>query len=41
MEILSEWFRYRGEGQNGSDQLADIIDGVPFKDGIKKIERAA
>ena len=26
---------------NGSDQLDDIIDGVPFKDGIKKIERAA
>ena len=26
---------------NGSDQLADIIDGVPFKDGIKQIERAA
>ena len=26
---------------NGSDQLADIIDGGPFKDGIKKIERAA
>ena len=26
---------------NGSDQLADIIDGVPFKDGIKKLERAA
>ena len=25
---------------NGSDQLADIIDGVPFKDGIKKIVRA-
>jgi len=26
---------------NGSDQLADIIDGVPFKDGSKKIEHAA
>ena len=26
---------------NGSDQLADIIEGVPFKDGIKQIERAA
>ena len=26
---------------NGSDQLADFIDGVPFKDGIKQIERAA
>ena len=26
---------------NGSDQPADIIDGVPFKDGIKQIERAA
>ena len=26
---------------NGSDQLADIIDGVPFKDGIMQIERAA
>ena len=26
---------------NGSDQLADIIDGVPFKDGTKQIERAA
>ena len=25
----------------GSDQLADIIDGVPFKDGSKKIEHAA
>ena len=26
---------------NGSDQLADIIDGVPFKDESKQIERAA
>ena len=26
---------------NGSDQLADIIDGVPFKDRIKQIKRAA
>jgi len=26
---------------NGSDQIADIFDGVPFKDGIKKIERVA
>ena len=26
---------------NGSDQPADIIDGVPFKDGIMQIERAA
>ena len=26
---------------NGSDQLADIIEGVPFKDWIKQIERAA
>jgi len=26
---------------NRSDQLADIIEGVPFKDGINQIERAA
>jgi len=26
---------------NGSDQFADVIEGVPFKDGIKQIERAA
>ena len=26
---------------NGSDQLTDIIDGVPVKDAIKQIERAA
>ena len=26
---------------NGSDQIADIIDRVPFKDGIKQSERAA
>jgi len=26
---------------NGSDQPAAIIDGVPFKDGIMQIERAA
>ena len=26
---------------DGSNQLAEIIEGVPFKDGIKQIKHAA
>ena len=37
--ILSATRKWRKP--NGSDQSADIIDGVPFKDGIMQIERAA
>ena len=26
---------------NGSNQLVELIEGVPFKDGIKQIKHAA
>ena len=27
--------------RDGSSQLAEVIEGVPFKDGIKQIKNAA